>query len=182
MQIDRIIDLLQYLDLEIQLDQLQISRGHYDIFMPMVIHKPQSSKWQKNVRKPPLCSIWYRSVSPILCKGSFRTSETCSATKYVYFRSCIIRQWLRIFFYLVSSHNELLLLFSSKQGKPSSRPGGEVWIEEQLFGNTLSKHSQISLAAQHPDPLHIPKHIRQICFPPAISLWIICVLSEGAVL
>lgn len=112
--------------------------------------------WRKMFKLPLLCSIWYRSVNPILCKDSFGTRQTYSATKCVYFRSCIIRQWLRTSFVgLVSSHDELLLYFSSKQGEPSNRPGDEVWVEEQLFGDTFSRHPQISLVTQHPDPLYL---------------------------
>lgn len=73
----------------------------------MVFHKLQSSQLEKNSSKNhSLCSIWCRSVNPILCKESFRTSETCSATNYVYFRSCITRQWLW-FWGFFSSHDEL---------------------------------------------------------------------------
>lgn len=129
-----------------------------------------------------LCSIWCRSVNSILCKEGFRIRETRSVTKSVYFRSCIIKQWLW-FFGVVSSHNELeqsSATFSSPR-KVNLQADQEVAVqfEEQMSGNIFSRRAETSLAAQYPDPLHIPKHFKHICFPPAASLWIIYVLSDG---
>lgn len=118
-----------------------------------------------------LCSIWCRSVNPIPWKENLRTSETCSAAKYVYFRSCIIRQWLGFFWgCFIMNWSRLLPLFSSKESEPAERPGGGCLIWGTEVWKAFSRHPWLLGVLIHytfPNTLSIfVFHLQSVCELP----------------
>lgn len=178
MQINWVIDLLQYWHLEIQFNPLEISKGQCGVFIPTVIHKLRSSQLEKNASKKSTVYVPFDGdLSILLCVKRTLGLVRFAQLPSVYFRSCIIRQWLWFFGggWFPDTMN-WSRLSSSKDGELAGRPGGgcstwrtDVW---KCFLKTC-------LAAQCLDPLHIPKHFKHTCFPPAVSLKYLCVFRQG---